>query len=326
MSRNGIHIPIPELQIDFAKSLYDIRQEYLQEALRRAVDNISIRTLDQELSEYVREDDLRLLATRGLRGELLFATPCVLEVNPKLLGYYRLLLGFSQKIFYGKGLGISRFASMEKEGRLGVANRSRLSPLCQELAGSASALLAALDEENMNKGFLDNLALLTLGPQLRGGANVRKGTAGIVVTFELIRDIVQNAIVRHSSKSIDIRNASGRDVYIQFAPDPDIVIYEQLSANSVRNIIAIEVKSGTDYSNVHNRLGEAEKSHQKARKNGFTECWTIVNVEPLDLEVAQRESPSTDRFYSIREVQRQDGDEWEDFRNRLLALTGIPLG
>jgi len=324
MSRDGIHIPIPELQIDFARSLYEIRQEFLQEALRRTVDRISIRVLDQELSEYVREDDLRVLATRGLRGELLFATPCVLAADPKLLGYYRLLLGFSQKVFYGKALGMSQFASMEKEGRLSSANQPRLSVLCQELAGSASALLAALDEANMNKGFLDDLALLTLGPQLRGGANVRKGTAGIVVVFELIRGIVENAIVRHSSKSIDIRNASGRDVYIQFAPDPDIVIYEQLSANSVRNIIAIEVKSGADYSNVHNRLGEAEKSHQKARKDGFTECWTIVNVDSLDLEVASRESPSTDRFYSIPEIQRRAGDEWEDFRNRLLALTGIP--
>ncbi|MCA1674085.1 MAG: XcyI family restriction endonuclease [Actinobacteria bacterium] len=35
------------------------------------------------------------LASRGLRGELLFGVPCVLSVCPRLLCYYRLVLGLS---------------------------------------------------------------------------------------------------------------------------------------------------------------------------------------------------------------------------------------
>lgn len=69
---------------------------------------------------------------------------------------------------------------------------------------------------------------------------------------------------------------------IQFASDPDIVIRDVIAKNSYRNIIAIEVKGGTDVSNIHNRIGEAEKSHQKARLAGYVECWTIMNVHKLD--------------------------------------------
>lgn len=50
---------------------------------------------------------------------------------------------------------------------------------------------------------------------------------------------------------------------IEFAPDPDIVIREEFSKGKYRNIITIEVKGGTDFSNIHNRVGEAEKSHQR---------------------------------------------------------------
>jgi hypothetical protein len=32
--------------------------------------------------------------------------------------------------------------------------------------------------------------------------------------------------------------------------------------------VAVEIKGGKDYSNIHNRIGEAEKSHQKAKKEG----------------------------------------------------------
>ena len=158
---------------------------------------------------------------------------------------------------------------------------------------------------------------------MRGGANVRKGSAGIVVVFETIRDMVRGSVTKQSSKRIEIRNAAGRDVFIEFAADPDIVIREEIAPDVHRNIIAIEVKSGTDFSNIHNRIGEAEKSHQKARQAGFVECWTIVNVDRIDLGMAQRESPSTNRFYRISELRARAGEEFADFRSRVISLAGV---
>lgn len=185
------------------------------------------------------------------------------------------------------------------------------------------ALVDGIGITRISRDLLDDLTLLTLGPQLRGSANVKKGSVSIQVVFELIRDIVRPAVTTATDKRLVLMNAARRRVTIQFASDPDIVIRELMSKGSYRNIIAVEVKGGTDISNIHNRIGEAEKSHQKARQSGYTECWTIVNVYKLDDAKARRESPSTNIFFHLSEIIQTDTVAYADFRNRILALTGI---
>jgi hypothetical protein len=104
--------------------------------------------------------------------------------------------------------------------------------------------------------------------------------------------------------------------------DPDIKIQEVMTSGALRQLIAIEVKGGRDFSNILNRVGEAEKSHQKARAAGFTECWTIINVDRTNLDQARRESPSTDRFYRLSDLLDQTSEGYEDFRDRIQAVTG----
>jgi hypothetical protein len=70
-------------------------------------------------------------------------------------------------------------------------------------------------------------------------------------------------------------NDSGRKITIAFSSDPDISISEQ-ALNRQHPLVSIEIKGGTDYSNIHNRLGEAEKSHQNAKSSGFHQFWTIL--------------------------------------------------
>lgn len=323
---SSISIPTPRLQIDFAFVLDQIRNLYLQDALSKTLDNIDIPTLDKQLSRYVPQYNLKALAKRSLRGELVFPVPCMLEANPFLLGYYRLLLGFSQKEFYTKKFGVSGFKLMEVEGTLTDSNKDRLSELCEGMIGSACALLDGIGIDRVNKKLLADLTLLTVGPQLRGGANVKKGAAGIVDVFKVIHDIVEHAAIESTQSKIQIINAADRKVFIEFAPDPDIVIHEQMSTEKIRNVVAIEVKGGSDFSNIHNRVGEAEKSHQKAKADGYVECWTIVNVDRINLDMAKRESPSTNRFYRISTLKSGEGDEYEDFKNRVIALTGIKTG
>ena len=122
---------------------------------------------------------------------------------------------------------------------------------------------------------------------------------------------------------MEIRNASGRKVRVEFAADPDICIREEFPSGRFRNLVAIEIKGGKDYSNVHNRIGEAEKSHQKAKKEGYVECWTLVGVTDLEMVLARKESPTTDRFYHIDQVIDLSSEEAEDFRENLLARVGI---
>ena len=324
MSRK-IAFPEPKLQTDFAFALKRFRATYLQNALFETVSNMKIADIDKQLASYVPDKDLALMAQYGLRGELLFPVPIILEQNPYLLGYYRLLMGYSQKEFYGtdKGFGAGPFKSMETSGTISKAVAVDIPELCTAFCETASALLHGIETLKPSKELLDDLALLTVGPQLRGGANNQRGTAGIVQVFEVIRQIVAHAATEVRENAIEIASATGRKVLVEFAPDPDIIIREEMSPGHFRNIVAIEIKSGTDVSNIHNRIGEAEKSHQKARKRGYTECWTVVNVGRLDMDKAKAESPSTDRFYSLKTLVEAEDEEFQDFHRRVTSLTSI---
>jgi hypothetical protein len=270
-------IPPPQLQIDFAFSLEQIREQYLQEALSRAVVHVNISDIDTELTQFVPAESLTKLAGHGLRGELMFAVPSLLRAEPRLLGYYRLLLGYSQKVFYGI-TGIGRFKSMEESGSLTRAQESALGPLCLSLSAAAVLLLDGIGAKRISRELLDDLALLTVGPQLRGGYNVRAGIAGIVKVFDAISDIVSHTIVNTAPQLIEIRNAAGRRVLIRFASDPDIRIQEEMTAVSLRNIVAIEVKAGLDFSNIHNRIGEAEKVIKRRRPTAMSSAgpWSTL--------------------------------------------------
>ncbi|MBF0461332.1 MAG: XcyI family restriction endonuclease [Magnetococcales bacterium] len=316
----------PTLQIGFAARVQELRSLYLQDALLKTVRNMDIATIDQQLALFVAPADLAEMAQHGLRGELLFAVPAVLETNPYLLGYYRLLMGYSQKEFYGreKGFCVGHFKSMEETGKPSKAAVVDLPALCAAFCAAASVLLQGIGPLPISRKLLDDMTLLTVGPQLRGGANNTRGTDGIIHVFNIIKEIVSHAAVEVLGNTIKVNSPTGRSCLIAFAADPDIIIREEMGPNIYRDVVAIEIKSGTDISNIHNRIGEAEKSHQKARQRGFTECWTVVNVDRLDKEKAKVESPSTDQFFSLSSLANRSGDEYERFQQRIISLTAIP--
>src|SRR5260221_4615773 len=170
-----IKIPPPELQIDFSFALGQARTLFLQNALSKTLDDINIKILDQQLSEFVQVKSLRALAKHGLRGELLYRVPCLLEANPYLLGYYRLVLGFSQKEFYTTKFGVSGFKSMEAKGILSATNRAAIPDLCSGLVASCDALFKGIGLDRLSKEILDDLSLLILVPQCCAGAKCRQG-------------------------------------------------------------------------------------------------------------------------------------------------------
>jgi hypothetical protein len=316
-------IPAPELQIEFSLALAEIRRLFLQEALQDTVRNVRISELDVELASYVSAKALSAMAAHSLRAELVFPVPLLLRENPRLLGYYRLLYGFSQKAFYTAETGIVSFKGMEVRGVIARGRDKDMESMCRALTHCGEALLDGIGPKRISRDLLDDLTLLTVGPQLRGGANVKKGAQGIVQVFEAIHDIVATAAIEVDESRIVVRNAAGRMVYIDFAPDPDIIIREEMASGSYSEKIAIEVKAGEDFSNIHNRIGEAEKSHGKARKRGYVECWTVVNVDRIDMDMARAESPSTNRFFRLSAIVSGNGDEYTDFRNRIILLTGV---
>jgi hypothetical protein len=108
----AIAFPPPQLQISFAIALVRLRAVYLQNALFATVRDLDIAELDRQIASYAEPADMAALARFGLRAELVFPVPIVLEANPFLLGYYRLLMGYSQKEFYSRGKGFRNRAKI----------------------------------------------------------------------------------------------------------------------------------------------------------------------------------------------------------------------
>ena len=308
----------PSLQISFYRRLLELRELYLQDALKNTVRAIDLKNLDDELVEYVASDYLRRVASHGLRGEVFFPVPLLLHENPYLLGYYRLLFGLSQKEFYSKG-PFGRFKRLEARGEIPSRAMGLVGPLCRSLVGTGQGLLDEVDD--LSLAVVHDLQLLTLGPQLRGSRNTWLGQAATREVFELIGGIVSPYTTKVGVRSIQLRNDSGRTVLLEFASDPDIRIVEQL-ASRMRPLVSVEIKGGTDVSNIHNRLGEAEKSHQKARTHGFLEFWTIDRCE-IDPLVARQESPTTSHFFNLDLISDPKTDEHATFREVLASLLGI---
>ena len=309
----------PALQLGFYQRLEEARKAHLLPALLEQVGKLNIGLLDQELLEFVGSDRLSFVAQKGLRGELVFPVPTILSSKPTLMGYYRLLLGFSQKEFYKRPFG--RFKKMESEGVLTEATREQLKPLCKSLIESSWILINGLSD--LSQDTLRSLTLLTLGPQFRGSRNVNLGAEAIRTVFALIKAMVSDRTSAEGQAYLKVTSAAGRIYRIEFSPDPDIAIRQMLQDGSYRNRIAIEVKGGTDFSNIHNRLGEAEKSHQKARGEGFTQFWTVINVADIDALVWRRETPTTNELFYLEQITDVKSQEYARFKEYLVSELGI---
>jgi hypothetical protein len=308
----------PDTQIAFAARLREVRGLYLREALQETVAGLSIAELDAELGRLVPAEPLRLVASFGLRGEVVFPVPLVLRQNPHLLGYYRLLYGISAKGFY-KRPHFAGFGPMEDDGRVPARADGCLEAACRSLIATASLLVAELP--GLSGTQLHELQLLTLGQQLKGGVLNRVGQAAVRGVHALLLSIAGRSVTASDGSTITLLNASRRTVRLDFADDPDVRVVEVLPSGEER-LLAIEIKGGVDSSNVYNRLGEAEKSHQKARQAGYHECWTLVRAD-FRLERARLDSPSTNQFFRLDQIMDQSTEEHRRFSDQLCSRLGI---
>jgi hypothetical protein len=310
----------PDLQVAFYRKLRSINEQYLYQALSETVGHLSIPDIDKQLAFYVDPQSVKKVASFGLRGELFFPVPCIIESNPKLLGYYRMLLGLSQKEFYNKG-PFGAFRRLEETGIVSPKTKPFVEGLCISLIGTAQIMIAEIDE--LSLATIRDLQILTLGPQLRGGVNTEFGKFATERVFKLIKSLVLPYLKSEDNRTLIIENDSKRIVTIEFSSDPDIRIIERIGSTN-RPLVSIEIKGGKDRSNIHNRIGEAEKSHQKAKSNNFFEFWTMIRVD-MDYRDARRESPTTTHFFNIDHIQDSRHEEYRLFRDLLSSLLSIQI-
>jgi len=290
----------------------------LSEALGKSDPNI----VKEQIIKYVPVEAQKVLAASGVRDEHVFPLPVVIETKPSLVGYFRLLLGIPQKSFYKGKTGMGAVRSMEETGLASPKQQRRISEFCEAMARPLAELVKQVP--NITSKDIAELPLLTYGAQLQGSNNTAIGKKAMQDVFIAVSEVMGDHIVKQEPDKLTVRNAAGRSVSISLAHDPDLAIDEQVG-NKTHRKIAIEVKGGTDISNAHNRAGEAEKSHLKAKSRGYPEYWTIISKSGLDMETLKRESQTTNHWFDIVEVLARKGVDWDDFRQHLAGVVGIPL-
>jgi XcyI restriction endonuclease len=320
-SSSSIVTPDPSRQVSFHGLLAAARQTVLKDALHDALAEADPDEVKRELSEYVPRDAQKILARAGIRDEEVFPTPVVLKAKPTLVGYYRLLLGVSQKRFYATATGMGPMKVLEERGILKSRQEAMLPDFCKAMCEALAELVRDVSP-GVTQRDVDELPLLTLGAQFQGSNNNTIGQVAIREVFLAIKEIVKDHIEKEDATLV-VRNASGRLVRITQAADPDVRIEEEFGGEW-RHTTAIEIKGGTDRSNAHNRAGEAEKSHQKARAAGFRDFWTIIAKLGLDIAVLQAESPTTNSWFDAAQVLARQGTDWTEFASRLAGAVGIP--
>lgn len=319
-----LKVPDTGKQVFVAGLLWKARQTGLHQAVSNAAASIPAKTLRAEILAHAPGVGLTVLQGTSVRDEEVFATPSLLTAAPGALAYYRLLLGISQKQFYERVTGLNIFKAMEEAQRISPAARTRLSDLCKALNDAMTQLLHALPPGSLRLD-VDQLPLMTLGAQADGAWRTRIGTSATAEVYNAMLSIVlasRRKVIAQTSASITVLNNSGREVVLTVAPDPDLVIREKFGT-TYEYKAAIEIKGGTDYSNIHNRVGEAEKSHQKAMTDGAGTCWTVIHLAHANMAKLKQESPTTREWIDMADVVARSGPGWTRLQRISKAAMGI---
>jgi hypothetical protein len=231
----------------------------------------------------------------------------------------------SQKRFYRAGTDMSPFKSMEARGLLSRKKRPDLERFCIVMAESLAELVRQISPTITARDVFE-LPLLTLGAQLYGSNNNAIGKQATLDVFLSVVAIVKKFIVNQDSTKITVHNASKRKVIIALSSDPDIRIQEKFEGK-LRDILAIEIKGGTDVGNAHNRAGEAEKSHRKAKKQDFRDYWTIISLAAVDPAMLRQESPTTNSWFDVAQnfaagLPARSGFRWPKAWRRIARRRG----
>lgn len=316
----NIAIPSTAKQLKTQKILNEYKKRMLGQQVADTAKKVDPNEFHAEIPKYISTYGMSTLASLDIREEKLYALPCVLKKNPFLLGYYRLLLGISEKQFYSSATGLTSFAKMEHEGVLGKINDEKINELCYAINKSVDIFLNNSMKPEIKDDIRD-LPIMTLGIYADGVWRNDIGNNAAKNVFIAIKNIVQNSGAKMnviSNKEFEFEDSEGEKYKVLTASDPDVSIVKMGAPNEKK--LCIEIKGGQDVANVHNRAGEAEKSHQKAKAIGWEETWTIIFFVGLTDDQQSKlftESPTTDEWFDVNEICAQAGPTYEEFINKL---------
>lgn len=318
-----ITLPPINKQLYAQQVLIGARTTQLDTGVSEVASSVSPLSLRRDALRCVPRDGLTDAQSLGIRDELVFALPSMLRRRPTLIGYYRMLLGYSIKQFYTVASGLSPFHEMESGKVPHTITDGDLIAFCKAYNETMSDFLTRASRADILKDLHD-LPVMTLGVYVDGVWRNRVGQGAAASVAETVFDILTDAgysrVSGTDNRDFVVAGPNMHRLHVLSSSDPDVSITE-LVGESERKVLCIEVKGGQDVANVHNRAGEAEKSHQKAKRNGWPRAWTVILWSSLSKDQRDKikvEAPTTDAWFDVNEVCGQSGRSYRRFAEQLL--------
>jgi DNA-binding NarL/FixJ family response regulator len=140
--------------------------------------------------------------------------------------------------------------------------------------------------------------------------------------FVAAGEIFRGHVKQRDPLRFTIEKDRDRAVVITFGRSRDVSVCETHEGNT-ENKVAIVVKAGTGVGTLRERAGQAENSHIVAKAKGFRELWTIISKKGIDVTKLRAEFPTTTFWFDVEEVLARRGQDWDEFRARLMSEVGI---
>lgn len=261
-----------------------------QELRRQIKEVMSLRKKPTKRPEGVSNRAWEILKGKGIDPREVFCYSEIIDEEPELLDYYRLIAALSQK-----GLG----QLLRGEKRTSVNQAIILNQIINEL-------VVAFPEEFFNN--MESVVVAEIGSETQGswvnliGKGAAKAVRDMIFDYARIGGYVAEQGKSERGEYLKLTNGW----VITFADEPDVSIHD----DKVVLRAAVEVKGSMDVAGAQTRYGEAKKSFGKALKEN-PRCETIYLCSCLTPAVVEQieEDGQVRQTYVLPDILSQKGEK-----------------
>ena len=243
------------------------------------------------------------VAVMGVRPELVFAHPDILQAHPGTSLYYRGMTLLSRKRVAQAATSVTDW---EKGARSAPIDHRAALKVARLYNTVISLIVEGSADWTLDDGYRNIVA--TMGIALDGMFRNRVGDMAEALVKNRIVAWLKGKQLICSEKSEQGRYFLARKTLMQYGSEPDIAF-----VRNGRPVATIEIKGGTDPAGVLERLGAMAKSFAETPPG----CVNFLIAGVVTPEMRARINGMGDvKVYLLNDLS-QDGERWGDFVNEV---------
>ena len=243
----------------------------------------------------------------GVRPELVFAHPDILQEHPKTSLYYRGIALLSRKRVAQAAVPVTDW---EKGTRKVKVRRDRAEKVARLYNTIISSIIEGSADWTLDNGYRNILA--TMGITLDGMFRNKIGDMAETLVKSRIAGWLRNKELIPTDEPDDGVYRLPKNTLMRYGSEPDIEFTRDGGA-----IATIEIKGGTDSAGALERFGAMTKSFAKTPPG----CVNFLVAGIVTSEMRSRlNEMGVVKVYTLDDIAK-DGEQWEGFANEVFHYT-----